>query len=540
MGDVLLDLRRIGTLLRVLVKYGLVPSLAGRFGRRSESGAVRFRHMLEELGVTYVKLGQYLAIRRDLMPEAAVRELQQLFERVAPIPFEQVRTIVERELGGPLERFFQEFDRAPTAAASVAQVHAAILPDGQRVAVKVQRPNIRRIFLSDIRTLVRLATLVDVSGLLGTLAVREIIEEFAAWTLPELDFQVEANTAERLSRTALAYERVPRIYWELTTPRVLTMEFLEGISLREVAEAFEAAGEAGVKARLPNVDLALVLHRLSVALMTQLYERGFFHGDPHPGNILIRDDNTVGFVDFGIFGDLTNYDRTIIRRHVAAIAVGNIPESLRFYMKQLELTPETDERGFRDAAAVLLHRWYQASVHPETSPDEDRHLGRYTLEMLDLVRRYGLRMRLSTLLFWRALNLLDSTTRGYPGYFDLLTGLREFFQPGPGEIAERLVELGLDTDRTLAVAELTRDEPEQLTRLYRAVLERQGKFGVQLVESASAYRANNRRARGAALALIGLSLALVSLGAPYEAAVRTAAMTLAMPLAVWSLLELSH
>ena len=316
MPDALLDLRRAGTLLRVAIKYGLAPRLRnGRGGAAQAEAAndpgVRLRLALEALGMTYLKLGQYLAMRQDLISADLSRELQKLFERVTPASFEDVRGMVEAELGGPIEQFYREFRREPIAAASVAQVHEAQLLNGQRVAVKVQRPDVRRIFYADIRNLRRFAALIDASGLTGTVPIQGLVDEFAAWTERELDFALEGATADRLRANALPFEYSPLVYWELTTPRVLTMELIEALSVAEIARLFEAGGEAAIRARLPNLDLRLALKHFATACLHQIFDKRFFHGDPHPGNIMIRDDNTVVFVDFGIFGELSSYEAAI-------------------------------------------------------------------------------------------------------------------------------------------------------------------------------------------------------------------------------------
>jgi ubiquinone biosynthesis protein len=490
--------------------------------------------------MTYLKLGQFLAMRYDVVPADISRELHNLFERITPAPFDEIRGIVEAELGGPLGRFFREFGSEPVAAASVAQVHEARLLDGRRVAVKVQRPGVREIFAADIRNFRRLAALVDASGTLGTLSLGELVDEFAAWTARELDFRIEASTAERLRENALPFEYAPLIYRELTTARVLAMEFIDGLSLAEISRLFEAGGEPLVLSVQPALDLRLALSRLSDACMHQLFITGFFHGDPHPGNIIIRGDNVPVFVDFGIFGELTTFERTVLRRWIEAIAVGNVAESLRYYMKQVYETAESDERAFRQAAKQVFSRWYQAATRGEAWPVEERHLGKYVGEVADLTRRYRLRIAMSTLLFWRALIALDSTAQRFPGYYDLLEAMQAFFRPSGGELAERLIDIGLDTDRALAVASLARDEPERLTRIFRALLERRREWGAELEESPLVQRANNRRTRGVALALVGLSLVVLGLGTPFDAVVRTAALALAIPLALWSLLELGR
>jgi ubiquinone biosynthesis protein len=541
MRDRSLDVQRALASFRVVGRLLLPALVLGYLGRLDRAG-VKVRLALEELGLTYLKFGQFMAIRHDVVPPEIGRELQRLFDQVRPVSFDEARAVVEAELGGPLGAFFASFDEQPIASASVAQVHRGRAHDGRQVAIKIQRPGIDRRVHADLRNLRRVALLIDWTGLLGTLSMRETIDEFAVWTVRELDFRLEADAADALRQDTLSFEYVPVMYRDLTTARVLTMELIDGLSLAELGRIFDADGEAGLRKRLPDVDLRRVLNHLSDAYLRQLFGAGIFHGDPHPGNIIVRQDSGVAFVDFGIVGLLTPEQRAIVRRHVEAIAVGNIAESLRYYIKQLYTTADTDLQGFRGEATGVLRRWYEASQNPDLTAIGDRHLGKYAGEMLDLVRRYHLRMSMGVLLFWRALIVLNSTALRFPGHYDLLAAMQRFFEPTPHEIVERFVRVGLDSDRALAVAELIRDEPAEISRIMSELRERQRPWRADLEETGPELRANNRQARGMALALVGLSLAIVGLGAeaaPFDVSVRMAALGVAVLLALRSYVELS-
>jgi len=545
MPDALLDLRRAGTLLWVATKYGLAPRL--RNGRRdtndaggaaaASDGGVRLRLALESLGLTYLKFGQYLAMRQDLVAADVARELQKLFERVTPASFEEVRAVVEAELGGPLEQFYREFRPEPIAAASVAQVHAAQLLDGRRVAVKVQRPDVRRIFFADIRNLRRFAALVDATGVTGTVSLSDLVEEFAVWTERELDFRLEAATADRLRAGALPFEHAPLVYWELTATRVLTMDLIEGISLAELAQIFESGGAPAIQARLPGLDLHLALKHFAMASLHQIFERRFFHGDPHPGNLLIRADHSIVFVDFGIFGELTPYEAGYLRRFIEAVATGNVAAAVRHYMKQLTPTPETDQRAFRHASIQIFRRWYEASRNAERSTVADRRLGRYSGEIIEQVRRYHLRMGMNTMLFWRAMDALDSSALRFPGYLDLLSTMREFFEPKPSHVIKQVGDMGLDPERAVTLAGLARESPGQAMKTLSALTERRREWSVGWEESGAEFRAENRRSSALAAGLVGLSLLVLGLTAPIDVAVRAAALGVASLLALWTVAQ---
>lgn len=537
MKDALLDFRRTIALLRAALTYGVLPLLLGPFRPpvlRTPLG-VRLRLALEELGMTYLKLGQFLAMRYDILPPAVADELGRLFESISPAPFENVQAMVESELGGPLEQFFTSFNREATAAASVAQVHEARTQAGDRVAVKVQRAGIRPLFDADMRNLRRLATVCDALGLAGRISMGAIIDEFATWTVREMDFLTEGTTADRLREHALPYEYVPRIYWELSSSKVLTMEFVDGVSMVELGRLFEAGGIEAIRTRLPNADLALALRRFAFASMHQLFVTGFFHGDPHPGNILMRDDNTVVFLDFGIFGDLGPFERAMLHRFVEALSLGNIEESLRHYLKLIYPSAESDVRACRAELVVLLRRWHTASTDPSAAV-EDVHLGKLTFDFLEIVRQHGYRLSRTTMLFWRALIALDATALQFGGYFDLLSTMRSFFQEQDPGLVSRIYAAHADLDRALALGRLARDHSEEISRTLDG-LTAEREWSIELDEGPYLQRAGARQARSVSLALVGLSLLILGAASPFEAVLRALLLALSMPVLIWSAAE---
>jgi len=437
LGNLLLDIRRSLLALGKILKFGIFPfagNLPIPFFRRI-SFAVRFRRCLEELGLTYLKLGQFLALRFDILPPEVCYELNNLFENIPPMSREQARSIVEAELGGSIDRFFSSFSMEPIAAASVAQVYDAITMTGRRVAVKVQRPGLERIFKADIRNLQRLAAIAQYLGVFGWLSAKGMVEQFANWTLRELDFRIEGRTAEQVARDAEPYVLIPTIYWSLTTERVLTMDFIEGVSATNLRSFLEHSDAERVRESLPGFHLETALHNFVFASLSQLFVMGFFHGDPHPGNIFFLPNNQVAFIDFGIFGALTEGEREIVTGQIENLAVGNLAASFRYYARQVVATHDTDMDRFRAEVMDVLRRWYHALLK-SGSPIEERHLARYTGEMINVSRRNGLIYDLNYLLFWRALNNLNATVWHIEPHYDLISQLRAFFaetRPDPLE-----------------------------------------------------------------------------------------------------------
>jgi ubiquinone biosynthesis protein len=495
---------------------------------------VRVRRAIEELGLTYLKLGQFLALRYDVLPREVCEELNSLFENVAPMPPDLATAIVERELGAPLATAFAEFEREPIAAASVAQVHRATLRGGERVAVKVQRAGIRRVFVADTRNLAVFAGIADLLGVAGKLSVRGMLGEFTKWTLRELDFTGEGRVADRLAENAQWFLIVPRVYWELTTSRVLTMEFIDGVSASRLAELLQTGGLDAVRRELPGFDLGLALHRFSDASLKQLFVDGFFHGDPHPGNIIFRSESTVAFVDFGIFGSLRPDELAVVIGQIENLALGNLQASLRYYAKQLAPTEDTDYERFKRESMRTLRGWYENALDPE-SPVSERHLARFTGEMIDVSRRNALRYGFNYLLFWRALNNLNATIWLIDPSYDLLGGLRSFFRRYRPGLAERLGAFVEDERLRAEVAELAASLPERLSGALEALRGRHG--GWRLVESDGASGAHGRRrARAAAGAVLAVSLAVLLAAGALDVALRASiagAVVAAFALVSW-------
>jgi ubiquinone biosynthesis protein len=537
MTSALFDLSRTIALIKAILKFGVLPMLLGPLAPpalRVTLGA-RLRMGLEELGITYLKLGQYLAMRFDILPPAIGEELGKLFERITPASIESVRAVIESDLGGPLDRFYAAFDPEPVAAASVAQVHRARTHQGSAVAVKVQRLGIQRVFEADIRNLRRMAAVADMLGLTGSLSTSDLIDEFATWTLLEMDFRMEGRTADRLRASALPYEYVPEIHWNLTTEKILTMEFIDGISMAALGRMFETGGVHAVQAHFSQLDLGLLLQRFTFTSLHQLFITGFFHGDPHPGNILVRENNTVVFIDYGIFGELGTFELVTLRQFIEALALGNVGESLRHYMKLIYPTPESDERACRTELAVALSRWYAASTNPMAAVHEI-HLGTTMTEFLEIVRRHHYRLNRTTMLFWRALIALDATALQFPGHFDLLKTMQEFFQEYSPSLADRLRSMHADRDRLLALGGLARSQAAELDTTLRRLID-DDEWTVIADASAPLAAADNRRARSVTLVMVGLSLAILATAPHVDTSVRLATLALLLPVFIWTAAE---
>ena len=305
-------LRRYQEIARILIRHGfgglmdqlgLLPalSLPRRLLRREAeapflSPPEHLRLAIEELGPTFIKLGQILSTRPDLIPPAYIRELIRLQDTVPPAPWEPIKAQIESELGTPIEELFASFEVEPLAAASLAQVHEATLPDGQEVVVKVQRPGIEEVIAVDLEILFDLAHLVQERTPLGEVYdLVEIAEDFAFTLRNEMDYRREGRNADRFRRNFADEPAlyIPRVYWDYTTGRVLVMERIHGIKINDI-EALDAAG-------VNRHQVALNAARI---IIKEVLFDGFFHADPHPGNFFVMDGEVIGAMDFGMVGHL--------------------------------------------------------------------------------------------------------------------------------------------------------------------------------------------------------------------------------------------
>lgn len=310
----------------------------------------RVRMMLQQLGPTYVKIGQMLASRREALPPALAAELEKLQSDVAPFPWDQAEAVLVSELGRPVEELFTTIDHEPFAAASTAQVHRATLPDGREVAVKIQRPNIVAKTKADLGVLDELARIAeqrwDIARRLGA---RAMIREFATGVLKELDYRNEAYHALRIAEAMAKYPRIhlPEVDVTRSTSRVLTAEFVKGIKISDV-ERLRAAG-------LDTSELGSVFIR---AMIKQVLVDGFFHGDPHPGNVLVDPANgRIIFLDLGLVGELRAEQRMTLIQLLLALKGKDSSAIADALIGLGEPGPGWDERRFRSSVDRLTRQY---------------------------------------------------------------------------------------------------------------------------------------------------------------------------------------
>jgi ubiquinone biosynthesis protein len=351
------NIGRLGEIAQVAVKHGFGSLLEGRKAPSNSVATIRGRHlreMLDELGPTFVKFGQLLSTRPDIVPPDIIAELRGLQDDVRPFAFADVERVIAEDLKQPIGRLFIEFDETPVAAASIGQVHRAVLPNGKRVAVKVQRPNAPRQIESDIQLLEQAARLVkERVRALDFVDTREIVDEFARSIRQELDYRQEARNAQAFHRNFAGHPHVmiPRVYWSYTSQRVLTLEYLDGIQLADL--------DTGVWTVEQRKRLAYVI---AEAWLTMIFRHGFFHGDPHPANILVLNPDRIGLVDFGLCGKLTDRDLSKLTALFIDAAHENV-EALPRRLADLGVRyPKEKEEQFISELHTIYSRYYGSSL----------------------------------------------------------------------------------------------------------------------------------------------------------------------------------
>jgi ubiquinone biosynthesis protein len=370
----------VGTIL-VACPWALRVSWLRRAAERAVSGPQRLRAMFEDVGGTFIKFGQMLALQPDIIPLRYCNALFELLDRVAPFPYEVVeRTFVE-ELGKPPEEIFDRIERQPVATASIGQVHVAWL-NGRKLAVKVQRPAVRDHFAGDIK-LMRVAI-----SVIRTLCLRplywmiEPMSEFVAWTDEELDYRREARYMHQLRRNSRENERerVPELLWEFTTARTLVAEFMEGVTLMSYMRA-AAAGDDRIQQRLraggfePNRVAANIIDNF----LGDVFRHGMFHADLHPANLMILPDNVVGYIDFGITGTISRYSRVNLVALTLAFTRGDLNGMCDAFFRVCSMSRASDVAGFRTKLGRCAETWYQDDAGPRCLRKN------FTLVMLDML-----------------------------------------------------------------------------------------------------------------------------------------------------------
>ena len=402
------NLKRLHEIIKVLSKYEFgyliekiklkhkIPLISPSYNYESleeldESAPERLRLVLQELGPTFIKLGQTLSTRPDLVGRKIAREFAKLQDDNPPVDFEVIKSVIESELGSPIEKIFRSFNAEPLGSASIGQVHSAVLKTGEKVAVKIQKPGVEKFIRSDISIMQFLAKRIDsYVPQFKIYNVPAIVEEFKRSILKEIDYENEAINIKRFSYNFREDEtvHVPKLYSDYSTLKVITMELIGGkkISDISIAEGF---------------DLKLVAERGAVSYFKQVIDHGFFHADPHPSNIYILEDNIICYIDFGMMGVLDDE----FKQNLAELIIYFIDNNVSGMINQLKYMEMIDEhyvdiKSLKYDLTDMMYKYYGTELNEVHGGMND---------LINLMRKYHVSMPREFVLLARGIGMVEET-----------------------------------------------------------------------------------------------------------------------------------
>jgi ubiquinone biosynthesis protein len=470
------NVNRWGEILATLSKYGLagwisrldVSLFKGMLKNREgealahRSRETRIRLAIEELGPTFIKLGQILSTRPDQVGIALAQELQKLQTHVPADDTDTVRATIESELGKPVEDLFVDFDPQPLASASIGQAHRARLTGGEEVVVKVQHAGIQHRVAVDLDIMAGLAQLAERIPELELYRPVSTVAEFRRVLRRELDFDREARNMQQFARNfqKTPYVRIPCCYPDLSTPRVLTMEWLDGEKLSDPAIR-----------HMPGVDLALVAHHGAEMYLEMIFHHGFYHGDPHPGNLVLISDGSIGLLDFGMVGRLDDALRENIEDMLMAILSQDAQQLTSLVMRLGAVPPGLDEAALSvDLAEFVIHYGNQ--------PVDAFDLAGALTEVVEIIQRYHIALPSPLAMLIKVLIMLEGTSRLLEPSFSLM----ELIEPYQKKMMLRRMSPARQVKKVRRIYAELEQLAEILPRRLRDILQQveSGKFDVHL------------------------------------------------------------
>lgn len=432
-GDKYKSVARYNQILKVLVKYGfddLVQYLEEkkRYGflhrlipKSSKMRASKYtkwekmRLVCEELGPTFIKFGQILSNRPDLIPLKLTFELEKLLDNVPPMSEDLAKQVVESELNDTVENLFAWFEPAPFASASMAQVHKVTLKNGKRVALKIQRPGIKEIIEEDIKVMYSVAELLQKRiPSIKSFDPIGLVKNFEEAIIKELDFIHESINAQRFynniknDHSSDNFAEAPRVYLEYTTTKILALEFMSGIKIDNFVELEKK-----------QIDPIVISRRLTKSYFKQIFKYGFFHADPHAGNLLVRPNNHICFLDFGIMGSILPRDIEVFGKLFLAISRRDVPKIIRALQQLSNYTNIQDIRALEFDINEFVEKYYIRTVHKN-------ELSTILLELKDIIIAHGLKVPTHFFLFARSLVTLEGVVHKLDPELDLFAIVKPF------------------------------------------------------------------------------------------------------------------
>jgi ubiquinone biosynthesis protein len=515
-------LKRYKDIVALLVKYGrsdLVNqsdvALAEEQSRKqiAKTGerADELATDLEALGPTFIKLGQLLSTRGDLLPEPYLEALERLQDQIEPFPYEEVDRIVSSELGGRISKLFLNFETEPTAAASLAQVHRATMRDGRAVMVKVQRPDIREQIVEDLEALAQVAEFIDAHTEIGKrYEFTNMLEDLRQSLLHELDFQREASNLRRLRRSLREFEHIviPESIDDYTTARVLTMDYIPGKKITDVSPL-----------RLMELDTRALAEEVFRAYLKQMLVDGFFHADPHPGNVFITDDGCIALLDLGMVAHIAGNFRENHLRLLLAISESRGDEAAEVAMKMGEPKPNFDKHDYEHRVANLVAQHADAEL-------EQIHAGKIVLEIQRIAADCWFRLPPEFTMIAKAMMNLDRVVYVLDPTFDPNAVIRDEATNIMTRQVLQSIEPGSILARVIEVKEFVERLPNRVNKILDAIGNNELKVGVDAIDEKVVLDGLQKVANRITL---GLVLAALIVGAALMMRVETSFRILGYP-----------
>lgn len=501
---------------------------------RLVGGPSGLRQLLEKLGPTFIKVGQFLALRPDLVPQEYCDELMKLLDRVEPFSWVEARAILKEDFGRDHSELFAYVNPRPLAAGSLAQAHLARLKDGTEVAVKIQRPNIRERILKDLSRARLIARILDLSGVSLIASPQEVVAELTEWLMQEIDFRRELVNMSRLHALARQdrTQRIPQAYAEFSSARVITAEYLRGVPMTDVLTTL-GSGTPQDQERLAalGVERDQLAANLLYAVLTQIFRYQFFHADLHPGNLMALPEGVIGFVDFGLCADLDPVVREQQFRYFAAFYAGDVERMYKALLEILVVGKETDldvfHVDFLEATGAWKTRREVAKYSVE--PQNRSPTGLYLIDVMRAARKNRMQVPARILSLYRALLAAESVATKLKSDRDLRTVGRHFFTSLQIDEAISTIELKNLQPFLLNFFTFLRDSPGQLQQLLYDLSRGRFSLNVEVNEARKDARLSNRRARLISAATASVGIAVLISGAALPAVF---GISLRWPLAV--------
>jgi len=453
--DYLLDVSRVNFITKIRSR---------RKGYEKLSSAERLRLAFEELGPTFIKFGQILSTRPDFLPSDYIYELEKLQDKVLPVETLRIRECIEKELNKPLNQVFKEFDEKPVASASLSQVHKAVLYNGEIVALKIQKPGIRNTIELDLSILESFADVLEKRLRNGPFhSPKAVVAEIKKALRKELDFLNEAHNFDKFRNNfkGIDYIKVPKVYWDLTTEKLLTMEFIEGVKISEITQE---------KYR-QQFDLKKIADRAAEALLKQILLDGFFHADPHPGNLFVQPPDTIVMLDVGMTGHLDERTIIIIAKTLRAANEKDYSHIIRGLQDLGLVVQKIDKFSLRQDLDELIELY-------SDRPFKTISMAKMNQQILEIMMRHKMAIPSNLVMMLRSISIAESVGKQLEPDFDMFSLVQPFVRKiyfklySPRRWKERGVNV---MDESV---ELVEHLPHHLSDLLRKL--REGQFEVKL------------------------------------------------------------